>query len=69
MMCLKKSDLDISKLARELELDIGVDLKGHTTDCRPKIFAYGVAPIQMSYLGLQELWVIKILIISLVISL
>ena len=24
----KKSDIDISKLARELELDIGVDLKG-----------------------------------------
>ncbi len=47
----KKSDLDISNLARELELDIGVDLKGHTTDCRPKIFAYGVAPIQISYLG------------------
>ena len=47
----KKSDLDISNLARELKLDIGIDLKGHTTDCRPKIFAYGVAPIQISYLG------------------
>ncbi len=47
----KKSDLDISNLGRELKLDIGVDLKGHTTDCRPKIFAFGVAPIQISYLG------------------
>ena len=47
----KKSDQNISKLSRELKLDIGVDLKGHTTDCRPKIFAYGVAPIQISYIG------------------
>ena len=46
-----KSDLDISNLGRQLKLDIGVDLKGHTTDCRPKIFAFGVAPIQISYLG------------------
>jgi predicted O-linked N-acetylglucosamine transferase (SPINDLY family) len=43
--------LDISNLGRQLKLDIGVDLKGHTTDCRPKIFAFGVAPIQISYLG------------------
>ena len=45
------SDIDIANLGRKLKLDIAVDLKGHTTDCRPKIFAFGAAPIQISYLG------------------
>jgi predicted O-linked N-acetylglucosamine transferase (SPINDLY family) len=45
------SDLEIAKLAREKEIDIAIDLKGFTEDCRPSIFAYRVAPIQMNYLG------------------
>jgi predicted O-linked N-acetylglucosamine transferase (SPINDLY family) len=34
-----------------LGLDIAVDLKGYTTDSRPGIFSYQVAPLQVNYLG------------------
>lgn len=44
-------DRDVAKLARELEIDIAVDLKGFTKDCRPGIFAERAAPIQINYLG------------------
>ena len=46
-----KSDREISLLARKMEIDIAIDLKGFTRNCRPKIFAEGCAPIQVSYLG------------------
>ena len=36
---------------RELEVDIAVDLKGHTTGARPAILAFRPAPLQVSYLG------------------
>ena len=45
------NDIDIAKLAREDQLDIAVDLKGHTRDARTGIFAYRAAPIQISFLG------------------
>lgn len=45
------SDLEIAKLAREKEIDIAIDLKGFTEDCRPSSFAYRLAPIQVNYLG------------------
>jgi len=34
-----------------MEIDIAIDLKGFTLNCRPNIFAEGSAPIQISYLG------------------
>jgi predicted O-linked N-acetylglucosamine transferase (SPINDLY family) len=46
-----KSDREISSLARKMEIDIAIDLKGYTRNCRPNIFAEGCAPIQVSYLG------------------
>jgi len=46
-----KSDREISLLARKMEIDIAIDLKGFTQDCQPNIFAEGSAPIQVSYLG------------------
>ena len=46
-----KSDEEIAQLARELEIDIAIDLKGFTKESRPKIFMYGAAPIQISYLA------------------
>jgi predicted O-linked N-acetylglucosamine transferase (SPINDLY family) len=46
-----KSDLDAAKLARDLNIDIAVDLKGYTQDARPGVFAYRAAPLQVSYLG------------------
>ena len=47
----KLSDQAIAKLARDLEIDIAIDLKGHTQDGRMGIFALRAAPIQISYLG------------------
>jgi predicted O-linked N-acetylglucosamine transferase (SPINDLY family) len=44
-------DLEVTLLSRELEVDIAVDLKGFTQDCRTGIFAGRAAPIQVSYLG------------------
>ena len=45
------SDREVAELARSLELDIAVDLKGYTKDSRAGIFARRCAPIQASYLG------------------
>ena len=41
-----KSDREVAALSRELGIDIAIDLKGYTQDCRPGIFAAGCAPIQ-----------------------
>jgi predicted O-linked N-acetylglucosamine transferase (SPINDLY family) len=45
------SDLEIAQLSRNLKIDIAVDLKGFTQNCRARIFACRAAPIQVSYLG------------------
>ena len=45
------SDQDIAQLARKYELDIAIDLAGHTHNSRTGIFAYRVAPIQVNWLG------------------
>jgi len=47
----EKSDKEIAQLARELEIDIAVDLGGHTQDGRTGIFSHRAAPIQVNYLG------------------
>jgi predicted O-linked N-acetylglucosamine transferase (SPINDLY family) len=47
----EKSDAAIAELARRLEIDIAVDLKGLTQNCRPGIFALRPAPVQVHYLG------------------
>jgi predicted O-linked N-acetylglucosamine transferase (SPINDLY family) len=46
-----KSDLDVAKLIKELEIDIAVDLKGYTKDARPQILSHRPAPVQASLLG------------------
>ncbi len=46
-----KSDQDIADLIRRLEIDIAVDLKGFTSDCRLNVLARRAAPIQVNYLG------------------
>jgi len=46
-----KTDLQIAELAREMKIDIAIDLGGHTHDSRTGIFAYQAAPIQVNYLG------------------
>lgn len=45
------SDRDVALLARNLNLDIAIDLGGLTAHNRPGVFAYRVAPIQISYIG------------------
>ena len=45
------SDKEIALLARRLEIDIAVDLGGHTKYARTFIFAMQAAPIQISYMG------------------
>jgi len=47
----KQSDHEIATKARELEIDIAIDLKGYTQDSRPEIFALRPAPLQVNYLG------------------
>lgn len=47
----QQSDEQIAALLRDLEVDLAVDLKGHTTAARLGILAYRPAPIQISYLG------------------
>lgn len=47
----RQSDIEISKISRNLEIDIAVDLKGYTYNSRPGIFIERAAPIQISFLG------------------
>jgi protein O-GlcNAc transferase len=47
----RKSDVEVAKLSRDLNIDIAVDLKGFTQDARAGIFSYRAAPIQVNYLG------------------
>ena len=45
------TDEHISRLIREREIDIAVDLMGVTQDCRTGILASRCAPVQISYIG------------------
>lgn len=49
--CSNNTDIEIAKLAREMGIDIAIDLSGYTQNGRPNIFSFRVAPIQISYLG------------------
>lgn len=46
-----RSDLEVVETARNLGIDIAVDLGGFTEHARPKVFALRAAPIQVSYIG------------------
>ena len=46
-----RSDKEIADLARNLQIDIAVDLMGFTEQSRTGIFAHRAAPIQVNYLG------------------
>ena len=50
--CKLKTDEEIARLSRSLNIDIAVDLGGHTNDdARMGIFSFRAAPIQVNYLG------------------
>jgi predicted O-linked N-acetylglucosamine transferase (SPINDLY family) len=42
---------DIARRLREMEIDIAIDLGGHTGQARPRIFAHRPAPVQATWLG------------------
>jgi predicted O-linked N-acetylglucosamine transferase (SPINDLY family) len=44
-------DYAVAQLLQKLEIDIAIDLKGHTNGGRLGIFAYRPAPIQVNYLA------------------
>jgi len=46
-----KTDFEVASLLRQKEVDIAVDLKGYTHDCRPGILGFRPAPIQAHHLG------------------
>lgn len=46
-----KSDRDVARLMRQLDVDIAINLNGYTEGHRTPIFACRAAPIQVSYLG------------------
>jgi protein O-GlcNAc transferase len=48
---LRLSDAGAAGSLRELEVDIAIDLQGHTTGSRPGILAHRPAPVQAGYLG------------------
>jgi protein O-GlcNAc transferase len=45
------SDFKVASLMREWEVDIAIDLNGHTGDSRTAILAHRPAPLQVNYLG------------------
>jgi len=45
-----RSDLEVAQLLNSQEIDIAVDLNGHTADARPGIFAHRPCPVQVNYL-------------------
>ena len=47
----KESDTEVLRLMREQQVDIAVDLKGHTKGARLQVFAQRAAPLQVNYLG------------------
>ena len=46
-----RSDRDVAQLLFDRQVDIAVDLKGHTEQARPWILAGRPAPVQVSYFG------------------
>ena len=46
-----RSDTEVAMLARDMQIDIAVDLKGLTQFNRAGIFARRAAPVQVNYLG------------------
>jgi predicted O-linked N-acetylglucosamine transferase (SPINDLY family) len=46
-----KSDVEVALLARDIGLDLAIDLGGYTEKSRSNIFAHRAAPLQVSYIG------------------
>ncbi|OYQ31483.1 hypothetical protein CHU95_20250 [Niveispirillum lacus] len=48
------TDAQAAERIRADQIDILVDVAGHTCDCRPLIFAHRAAPVQVSWLGYPD---------------
>jgi protein O-GlcNAc transferase len=46
-----QSDRDVAALLRSWEIDVAVDLGGHTSGARPWVLAHRPAPVQAKYMG------------------
>jgi len=46
-----RSDCEVAQWLKDRQIDIAVDLKGHTEESRPGILAYRPCPVQVGYLG------------------
>jgi len=46
-----KSDEEVALISKEINIDIAIDLTGHTQHARTGIFSHRAAPIQLSYIG------------------
>jgi predicted O-linked N-acetylglucosamine transferase (SPINDLY family) len=47
----RMGDREVARMLRTWEIDIAVDIKGFSNDCRTGILAHRPAPIQVNYLG------------------
>lgn len=47
----RMNDREVATLMRDMQVDIAVDLMGHTNGSRAGVFAHRAAPIQVNYLG------------------
>ena len=47
----QQSDREVAELLRQWEIDIAVDLGGHTSGARPWVLAHRPAPVQAKYMG------------------
>jgi len=45
------TDENAAKAILDQEIDVAIDLNGHTDGARTALFSYGLAPLQLSYLG------------------
>ncbi|MES2473275.1 MAG: tetratricopeptide repeat protein, partial [Pseudomonadota bacterium] len=46
-----QTDREVASLLKEWEIDIAVDLGGHTSGARPWVLAHRPAPVQVKYMG------------------
>ena len=49
--CAALNDEQVARRMREMEIDIAIDLNGHTGGARTAIFAWRPAPLQVAWLG------------------
>ena len=47
----QQSDREVAELLRQWEIDIAIDLGGHTSGARPWVLAHRPAPVQAKYMG------------------